>query len=45
MCNVMCYTWSLVHSECLNDSVAGTVWIGIAGCHSWNPILVIDMNV
>jgi hypothetical protein len=33
MCDVMCYTWSLVHSECLNDSVADTVWIGIAGCY------------
>jgi hypothetical protein len=42
---VYCYAQSLVHSECLNDLVAGTVQIGIAGCHSWNPVLVIDMNV
>ena len=28
-----CYTQFLVHSECLNDSVAGIVWIEIVGFH------------
>jgi hypothetical protein len=36
-----CYTWSLICSECLNGSVAGTIQIGIVGCHSWNPILLL----
>jgi hypothetical protein len=36
-----CYAWSLVR---LNGSVAGTVWIGIAGCHFCNPVLVTDVN-
>jgi hypothetical protein len=40
-----CYAQSLVCSECLNDSVAGTIQIGIAGCHFWNPILVTDVNM
>jgi hypothetical protein len=39
-----CYTQFSVHSKCLNDSVAGTVQIGIAGCHFWNPALVTDVN-
>jgi hypothetical protein len=41
---ILCYAWSLVYSKCLNDLVAGTVQIGIAGCHFWNPILVTDVN-
>jgi hypothetical protein len=36
-----CYAWSLVCSECLNGSVAGTIRIGIAGCHFWNPVLLL----
>jgi hypothetical protein len=39
-----CYARSLVCSECVNDLVADTVWIGIAGCHFWNPVLVTDVN-
>jgi hypothetical protein len=35
-----CYAQSLVRSECLNDSVAGTIWIRIVGCHFWNPVLI-----
>jgi hypothetical protein len=40
-----CYTQSLVRSECLNGSVAGTIQIGIVGCHFWNSVLVTDVNM